>query len=133
MAITESSLARNGTYTFTMAVPTIMGNAFNAAKLVGFVDYNTAKATSTDIAAEHLKQYPQLPQGTDSNPENLSYIIILTNLGTRRALALDWIQSATLITQQSATVSIGSINQDQIAQLRSYLQQNAISFTITIG
>ena len=133
MAITESALQRNCTYTFTMAVPAVMGNAFNAAKLVGVVDFNTAKATSTDIVAEHLKQYPSLPAGTDKSPENLSYVIIQTNLGTRRALALDWIQSATLITQQSATVTIASINQDQIAQLRNFLQKNGITFNITVG
>ena len=132
MTILASSVVVGNSYKLTMTVPAIMGTAFNNAKILsGGCTYAVAKSTSTDIFTEHLQQLASLPNGTNTDPTKLTYIIIETNTGVVRALAVDWITSATLMSSVDANIKITNTDQTTLALITAYLTKLGVNYTVS--
>lgn len=111
-------------YDFTLYATGVLGAGFKNAKVLGVMDYDSAKAVQ-DITPLHIQAYPQLPSGTPRNAKDLVYVKIKTNMNELRVVAMDWISSVpVLVTSQVARVTISQISSSDIPTIRDLLTIN---------
>lgn len=118
------NLAIGKSYNFTLYASGVLGTGYNNAKVLGIMDYGSAKIVQ-DITPLHIQAYPDLPSGTPRNASKLIYIKISTLSGEIRVIAMDWISSEPVeVTTQSAVVTITQISSVDIAIIRNLLVVN---------
>lgn len=118
------SLDIGKSYDFTMYATGVLGSGFKNSKVLGIMDYDSAKAIQ-DITPLHIQAYPQLPNGTPRNAKDLLYVKIKTPMNEQRVIAMDWISSTpVLVTTQVARVTISQISSSDVAIIRDLLTIN---------
>lgn len=111
-------------YNFTLYATGVLGTGYTNAKLLGIMDYDTAKSVQ-DITPLHIQAYPELPQGTPRNAKDLIYYKIRTSLNEIRIIASDWISSQPMVvTNQSAIITISQISSSDVSIIRDILKIN---------
>ena len=127
------NLVVGNSYTFNMLAPQTFGSTFVNAKVEGIVSYNIAMLTE-NVAHLHAKVLPYLPAGTSADPANLSYVIITTMSGARRAIAMDWIADQPAESGTSVIVfrCVGSAS-DVAAYMAMFAENNrqVIDYTLS--
>lgn len=114
-------------YNFTLYSPSILGNDYKNAKVLGLLDYDSAIIIQ-DIAPIHAAIYNQLPTGTPSNPKDLIYIKLQVSSGEKRVIAMDWI-SSTPVLNNTADITVKIIGEDlsSIPLIRQLLITNGFT------
>ncbi len=111
-------------YNFTLYASGVLGTGFANAKVLGIMDYESAKNVQ-DITPLHIQALPDLPAGTPRNAKDLIYFKIRTSLNEIRIIATDWISSEpVLVTTQAARVTISQISSSDVAIIRDLLVIN---------
>lgn len=111
-------------YDFTLYASGVLGTGFNNAKVLGVMDYDSAKGVQ-DITPLHIQAYPDLPTGTPRDASKLIYVKIATLQGDIRVIAMDWISSEpVVVTTQTAIVTISQISSSDVAIIRNILTIN---------
>lgn len=111
-------------YNFTLYASGVLGTGYNNAKVLGIMDYGSAKVVQ-DITSLHIQAYPDLPTGTLRDASKLIYVKLSTVQGEVRVIAMDWISSVPVeVTTQSATVVIAQISSSDISIIRNLLVVN---------
>jgi hypothetical protein len=111
-------------YDFTLYASGVLGSGFRNSKVVGIMDYDSAKYIQ-DVSPLHIQAYPQLPSGTPRNARDLVYVKIKTPLNELRVIAMDWISSVpVLVTSQAARVTISQISSSDVSIIRDLLVVN---------
>lgn len=111
-------------YDFTLYATSVLGAGYNNAKVLGIMDYDSAKGIQ-DITPLHIQAYPQFPSGTPRNAKDLVYVKIKTTMNELRVIAMDWISSVpVLVTAQVARVTISQISSSDVAIIRDLLTIN---------
>jgi hypothetical protein len=111
-------------YNFTLHAPGVLGTGVSNAKVLGIMDYDSAKAVQ-DITPLHIQALPDLPTGTPRNARDLIYYKIRTTLNEIRVVASEWISSTpVLVTSQSARITVTQISSSDVAIIRDILTIN---------
>lgn len=111
-------------YNFTLYASGVLGTGYQNAKVLGVMDYNSAKLVQ-DITPLHIQAYPDLPNATLRDASKLIYVKISTILGEIRVIAMDWISSVPVeVTTQSAVVTISQISSADVSVIRNLLVVN---------
>ena len=82
-------------YTFDTSAPALLGAQIKNAKVLAFVDYDTAKLFDT-IDLKWRAIFPLLPTGTPDAPDLTTYYLLLSESGEKIVLAEPWIQGSTI-------------------------------------
>lgn len=114
-------------YNFTLYSPSIVGDDYKNAKVLGILDYDSAIVIQ-DIAPVHAAIYNSLPVGTPNNPKSLIYIKLQVSSGEKRVIAMDWISGTPeLNTTKDITVKIIGKDLSSIPVLRQLLITNGFT------
>lgn len=114
-------------YDFTLHASGVLGTGFSNAKVLGIMDYDSAKVIQ-DITPLHIQAYPDLPTGTPRNAKELLYVKIKTILGEVRIIAMDWISSQPVeVITQTIRVTIGNVSSSDVNVIRNILLVNGYS------
>ena len=119
-------------YNISMYAPAFLGTGFQAATVIGLLDYSSAIQLE-DVSAIHASVLSMLPGGTPTDPTKLVYAKIKTAAGNVRVIALNWISiQPTVATRTSLTVVIGNITISDIPTISAVLKAAGYnSFTIS--
>lgn len=94
----------NASYNLELHASQILGSGYKNAKVLAILDLETASIFGGNLRARHLEVYPQLPAGTPSDANSLTYLKLRLPSGTTTAIALEWIVDGSL--EQVATTSL---------------------------
>lgn len=123
------SLNIKSAYNFSMKAGPILGYTFNAATVLGLLDFDSA-AVIDDVAALHAAVYSSLGVGVPKNARDLIYVKIKTDTGAVRVLAMYWIASQpSLVSSQTVQVVISNVDLSQIETIRQILKTNGFPAT----
>lgn len=112
------------TYDFTLYGSAILGSGYSAAKVVGLMDYSSAMQLQ-DVAALHSQVYPELPNGTPSDPSLLTYVKLVTSSGSVIVVALNWISTQPAqVTASTVTVTIYNTSLTKLPEIQAMLNAN---------
>jgi hypothetical protein len=109
-------------YNFNTLAPAILGATFTNAKVLALLNYDTATMFG-NIAATAVAVYPLLPAGTPSDPTAYQYVIIETENKSKVVLALNWIDTNSIVSVESvnANFKISNITLDDINKITTSL------------
>jgi hypothetical protein len=111
-------------YNFTLYASGVLGTGFSNAKVLGIMDYDSAKNVQ-DITPLHIQALPNLPVGTPRNAQDLIYYKIRTTLNEVRVIASEWISSEpVMVTTQSIIVTISQVSSSDVPLIRDLLVIN---------
>lgn len=85
----------NGIYSFETLSPSILGQRFIGARLIGSVDYKMALAIE-NVGVKQVQVQADLPDGAPTKPEENTYHVFETQAGDRRVFAASWINEQTI-------------------------------------
>lgn len=95
----------NKRYNFNTLAPSLLGATFKNATVIGIVDYVTASSyINPDAYAANI--YPYLPVGTIRDPKKYTYILLVSEIGIKTAIAWQWIDPASVVLVASTTLTI---------------------------
>ncbi len=119
-----NDLVIGSVYNFITLAPAVLGAEYNNAKVLGFLDFESANAI-VDCVPLHAACYPRLPNSTPVNAQDLTYIKIKTSSGEKRVLATVWISGTpTLVTNKTVSVTISNMDTSKLDLLRTSLTHN---------
>lgn len=120
----QYNLVIGKSYNFTLYASGVLGTGYDNAKVLGIMDYDSAK-TIQDITPLHIQAYPDLLNGTPRNARELIYVKIKTVLGEVRVIAMDWISSAPVeVITQTIKVTISQVSSSDVNIIRNLLIVN---------
>lgn len=114
------------TYSFQV-YPSVLGNDWQNVKVTSVMSYEDAMKQQ-DVTSQHIKFYPYFgPQtNTPNDPASYLYIKVKTQSGAVTILGVAWINdsSVSMITAQTATVTIANVTPQDVPKIRAALVAN---------
>ena len=110
-------------YTFDTIAPAILGATIKNAKVLAVVNFDFAN-TISNMTLEHHRMRAFMPNGSAfDDPSLFSYLIVLTETGSRMAIAYPWIKEATIakITTTAATITVVGVDSSDLVKIRNLL------------
>ena len=109
-------------YTFNTRAPAILGVLLKNVKVLGIVDYDIAN-TFINVEAMAVAVQPLLPAGTPSNPKTYQFIIFQSENGSKTVLAMQWVDTATIVTVSGITITaiINNADSADLVKIRDVL------------
>ena len=123
----------HSTYNFTTYAPAVIGGGFKRVKVVGIVDYDTAKKyQNVDLIQRQI--FSRLPVGTPDRASNYSYLLVEDGNGLRHVIAYPWIIPDTVVkvTTVDLQVRVRGTDDTDMARLRNVLNSMGYSYTIEV-
>ncbi len=114
---------------------TLITSDYTNVKLLGVIGYDIAQAV-TDVTAIHANIYSSLPAGTPRSPDQLTYLYVQMQDGSKRAVSTAWILEPISIIQQAIhVVTIPGLSVAEGAGLiKSALNAYGITdYTVTVS
>jgi len=127
--LTQTQLPLNATVSFDLYPSQILGSGYTRAKVLAWMDADTAKYFGIDPIALHANVYPLLPAGTPNRFDGYPYVKLRLENGTVTAVGVPWIRDETLVvlTQTRARLTLENITPEQLAIALQALSANGIS------
>ena len=110
-------------YTFDTVAPAILGATIKNAKLQAIVNFDFAN-TISNMTLEHHRMRAYMPAGSAfDDPSQFAYLIIMTETGSRMAIAYPWIKESTIskITATAAIITIIGVGSSDVVKIRNLL------------
>ncbi len=104
MTIIDSSFI-GSKITFDLWPSSIIGTTFKSAEVKAILDFDTV-STFKDVRALHSQVYSTLPNGTEVNPEKLTYVKFILSNGKPEYVADCWIKANTVQTETTRDFQI---------------------------
>lgn len=89
------NLSINKSYTFNTRAPAILGARIQNAKLLGILDYTSARQYD-NIDLKYRTIFPLLPQGTPDQPDSCVYYRFLSESNEKIIIADQWIEESSI-------------------------------------
>lgn len=89
------NLSINKSYTFNTRAPAILGARIQNAKLLGILDYTSARQHD-NIDLKYRTIFPLLPQGTPDQPDSCVYYRFLSESNEKIIIADQWIEESSI-------------------------------------
>lgn len=118
-------------YNFTVYAPALFSDTFRQVKVIGIIDYETAK-TYQNIDLMQRQIYPLLPQNTPDRVEDYTYILLETSSGIKSVIAYPWIieNSIQEITSMNLVATIYDSDDSDMGILRDFMNSMGYRFKI---
>jgi len=123
----------HGLYNLTTYAPALFGLNFKRVKVVGIVDYETAKKyANVDLIQRQI--FSLLPAGTPDKLSRYSYVLLETTSNTKTVLAYPWIveDSITAITVSHLNISVVNVDDTDVNKVRDVLNSMGYTFTMEV-
>lgn len=121
---------------FSVWPSSVLGTLFDKAKLLTFLDEDTAKVY-IDTAAMHANVYSTLPIGTPNNPASYQYVKLKLQNGDNVVIGVPWINESTIVRHSGSTIVItipDSNPNDDVSKVRqALLGRGFTKFTIAVS
>lgn len=82
-------------YSFSTYNTSYLG-VFDSVSVIGKVSLEVAMLQE-DVVVKHMNVLPSLPDGVDSDPNNIDYLLVKDVNGATRAVGLPWIITNTVV------------------------------------
>lgn len=118
-------------YNFTTYAPAVFGGSFKRAKVIGIVDYETAKKyANVDLVQRQV--FALLPPGTPDRISKYMFVLIELPGGIKNVLAYPWIIATTIIKVEATNlvISVTDVDDTDMAKIRDVLNTMGYTFNI---
>lgn len=127
--LTQAQLPLNATVSFDYYPSQILGSGVVRAKVLAWMDADTAKFFGIDPIALHANVYPLLPPSTPNRYDGYPYVKLKLENGDVTAVGVPWIRDDTLVilTQTRARFTLENVTPDQITTALQALSANGLT------
>lgn len=126
-----TKMVKGSMYDFSVYTPTLLGSDYRRVEIMADLDYDTAVMLYGDIVAKHreIMSTNTLPEGTPSDPKQLSYYRLKKNNGDVVVMASVWINenSVVLVQEGPVYVRIPRGTTQDVVRIREMLKQAGIT------
>jgi hypothetical protein len=123
--LTPNSFPWKALINFSLVAPQVLGNGYEGAQVLGTVDASQALTISPNIPTVHADIYNVLqPLGVANDYTSYPYVVLLLSDGNRIALGIPWCVDASLVIQQTQTMTI-------VCQTQSPEDQNTVRIALS--
>lgn len=127
--LNQTQLPLNATVSFDLHASQVLGSGYVRAKVLAWMDADTAKYFGIDPIALHANVYPLLPPGTPNAYDGYPYIKLRLENGDVTAIGVPWIRDETLVilTQTRARFTLENVTPAQIQIALQALSANGMT------
>lgn len=119
----DKELKTGGVYSFTTVNASLLGGTYEKARVTGNLEYSTAKLIEPNLDAIQASILPYLVDGASTKHTSYKYFVFLTQAGTNRVFAQEWINKESIVenTINYLDIRISSATSSDLASIRSIL------------
>lgn len=118
-------------YNFTVYAPALFSDTFRQSKVVGIIDYETAKKyTNIDLMQRQI--YPLLPANTPDKVADYTYILLELSSGIQTVLAYPWIieNSIQEVSTMNLVATVYDVDDSDVNVIRDFMNSMGYRFKL---